>query len=203
MNCADARHLIHLDAGNDLHSEEEHDLAGHMECCADCRSYHSRMLQAMSALQALRDFDTEVSVSGRGLSEGSRSSSSVKSSGSGSHRVSSDSWAALASRLPPRSRTRPVTRRFNMQVAVLSVCSLALAVVTTIQALPTANTSLSSVAVPERMSGTPVYWGNSPSVIPAGYLAPQSLSGGAFSDSEPQNSVAIPWTDKSEAPQSF
>ena len=39
LNCSDAKHLIHLDVGDDLRSDEEQQLAIHMGQCVDCRSY--------------------------------------------------------------------------------------------------------------------------------------------------------------------
>lgn len=145
MNCDDARHLIHLDAGNDLLAEEEHTLASHMERCADCRDYHSRMLKSMIALHVLRDFDSPVGISSK---------------------VRTADWRAMAKALPARVRRVPVTRRFNMQVVALSVCSLAMAVVTLVQALPASRPQNPSFAVPVRMASHSGQWNSGPSGVP-------------------------------------
>lgn len=120
MNCVDARHLIHLDAGHDLRPDEEHGLAGHMEHCAECRAYGSGMVDAMSALRVLRDFAADpVWQQSRETRTGVRSA-----------------WPGLASRLPVKRMATCTPRKFNTRVAALCVCSLALAVVTIIQNLP-------------------------------------------------------------------
>ena len=113
MNCADAKHLIHLDVGNDLRVEEESQLATHMEQCGECRSYHGQMSIAMSALATLRD---EPSIVG-----GSASANSI--------------WPALSREIKRRTMSPRVVRKFNLQVVALSVCSLSLAVVTMVQSL--------------------------------------------------------------------
>lgn len=131
MNCADARHLIHLDAGGDLLSTEERSLAGHMEVCAECRAYSSGMVRAMDALQLLRDV-------------GSRAAASTPLPAGGS------AWLAVASRLPQRSRLpgsagqRQTLRQFNLRVAALCACSLLLAVITIVQSLPVSQQPPSS-----------------------------------------------------------
>ena len=113
MNCAEAKHLIHLDVGDDLRADEEKPLADHMEQCSDCRSYHAGMSRAMSTLLTLRD---DPALGLNNLKYGSV-------------------WP-LVSREIARRRTSPrVTRKFNMQVVALSVCSLSLAVVTMVQSL--------------------------------------------------------------------
>lgn len=131
MNCADARHLIHLEVGGDLQASEEHQLAGHLERCGECRADHASMLKAMAALHALRDFDPAVT---RELA------------------CPGSVWASVAARLPPgkcRSR-RPAP--FNTRVAALCVCSLALAVVTIVQHLPVSGPeSTWSPALPAQM----------------------------------------------------
>ncbi len=113
MNCSDAKHLIHLDVGDDLRSEEEQQLAVHMSQCGDCRSYHGSMSSAMSALLALRDNPlAEVpSVNTKSV------------------------WPALSREINRRKTSPRVARKFNLQVVALSVCSLSLAVVTMVQSL--------------------------------------------------------------------
>lgn len=113
LNCSDAKHLIHLDVGDDLRSEEEQQLAVHMGQCSDCRSYHASMSHAMSALLTLRDNPlTEVP------------------------RVNSKSvWPSLSREIHRRNTSPRVARKFNLQVVALSVCSLSLAVVTMVQSL--------------------------------------------------------------------
>ena len=115
MNCADARHGIHLEVGGDLPGSEEQDLACHLERCADCRGYHAGMLKAMAALHVLRDFDP---VPPREFV------------GTGSI------LASVTARLPPRKGQNRRPAQFNTRVAALCVCSLALAVVTIVQNLP-------------------------------------------------------------------
>jgi hypothetical protein len=141
MSCADMRHLIHLDAGNDLHADQEHELAGHMERCAECRDYHSQMLKSMSALNVLRDFDSAPLLTTR---------------------PRGNSWANLASGLPPRTRPVVCTRRFNLQVAALSVCSLAMAVVTIVQALPVSSYQPEVGGVPVRLASHGEQWEHQP-----------------------------------------
>lgn len=113
LNCPEARHLIHLDAGHDLRSDEEQQLASHMEQCGDCRAYHVGMSRAMSALLTLRD-DPALPIEG------------VKSR---------SVWPSLSREIARRSTSPRVARKFNMQVVALSVCSLSLAVVTIVQSL--------------------------------------------------------------------
>ena len=113
LNCSDAKHLIHLDVGDDLRSDEEQQLAVHMGQCGDCRSYHASMSSAMNALLTLRD-NPVTEVSG----------------------VNSKSvWPALSREINRRTTSPRVARKFNLQVVALSVCSLSLAVVTMVQSL--------------------------------------------------------------------
>ncbi len=113
LNCTEARHLIHLDVGDDLRPEEEHQLAGHMEQCGDCRSYHAGMSRAMSTLLILRD-DPAMALD-------SVTSRSV--------------WPSLSREITRRNTSPRVARKFNLQVVALSVCALSLAVVTLVQSL--------------------------------------------------------------------
>lgn len=114
MECSDARHLIHLDVGDDLRVEEDAQLAEHMSSCSDCRSYHAGMSRAMSALIALRDSPS----SGREESGEFRSV-----------------WPSLSREIQRRRVTPAKVQKFNLQVVALSVCSLSLAVVTIVQSL--------------------------------------------------------------------
>jgi hypothetical protein len=114
MECSDARHLIHLDVGNDLRAEEEGLLAGHMEHCGECRVYHTETSQAMNALYVLRD-----------------DPATRPESGSAARSV----WANVSQKIQQRRTAPALARRFNVQVAALSVCSLSLAVVTIVQSL--------------------------------------------------------------------
>lgn len=113
MNCSEAKHLIHLDVGDDLRSEEKQQLVTHLEGCGDCRSYHAGMAQAMSTLLTLRNAPAVEIESAK--------SSSV--------------WPALSREIRRRGVSRRVVRKFNLQVVALSVCSLSLAVVTMVQSL--------------------------------------------------------------------
>ena len=114
MNCADARHLIHLDVGDDLRTDEEQQLAGHMECCTECRAYHAGTASAISVLLSLRN----------------TSSTDLHSETTG-HSV----WPAVSREIVRRRTSPAADRKFNLQVAALSVCSLSLAVVTIVQSL--------------------------------------------------------------------
>ncbi len=133
MNCADSRHLIHLDAGGDLPAEDEQRLAGHMESCAECRAYSAGMVRAMSALHVLRDFAPASVVV---ASAGAVPSAVSSSAGRKRYAAADSAWPAIASRLPVRSRAVRSLRQFNARVVGLCVCSLALAVVTIVQNLP-------------------------------------------------------------------
>lgn len=112
MNCPEAKHLIHLDVGDDLRMEEEQQLATHMDQCVECRSYHADMSSAMSALLTLRDNPITAAES-----------------------VSKSVWPSLSREIDRRRTSPRVARKFNLQVVALSVCSLSLAVVTMVQSL--------------------------------------------------------------------
>jgi predicted anti-sigma-YlaC factor YlaD len=114
MDCSDAKHLIHLDVGNDLRVEEELQLAEHMGRCGECRSYHAGMSDSMSALLVLRD-ETPVN--------------------SGRVAALPSVWPAISREIQRRRVVPARARKFNLQVAALSVCSLSLAVVTIVQSL--------------------------------------------------------------------
>lgn len=122
MNCSDARHLIHLDAGNDLRSDEERVLAGHMDVCAECRAYHAGMAGAMNALMVLRDHSSEAEDGSSGRSV----------------------WPAVSRAMRNQRSQAASVRKFNIQVVALSVCSLSLAVVTIVQSLSSMRSSLES-----------------------------------------------------------
>ena len=114
MKCADARHLTHLAVGDDAQPEEERQLTEHLHSCSDCRSYHAGMVDAMHAIEQVRDEETEDIPTGF-------------------------VWPAIAEQLKVRRSVAPAPerRRFNGAVAALCVCSLTLAMVTAIQNLPT------------------------------------------------------------------
>ena len=110
-NCAEAKHLIHLDVGDDLRVEEELQLATHMQQCGDCRSYHADMSRSMNTLLTVRNapaFDSLMVTS---------------------------VWPLLSRELARRHTSPRVARKFNMQVVALSVSALSLAVVTMVQSL--------------------------------------------------------------------
>lgn len=113
MKCSEAKHLIHLDVGDDLRAEEDQLLATHMEQCGDCRSYHAGMSSAMSMLLTLRD-------------DPAMTSDSLKSR---------SVWPSLSREIARRNTSPRIARKFNIQVVALSVCSLLLAVVTMVQSL--------------------------------------------------------------------
>ncbi|MCP4787620.1 MAG: zf-HC2 domain-containing protein [Fuerstiella sp.] len=114
MKCADARHLVHLAVGDDTQPEEERQLTEHLHSCSECRSYHAGMVDAMHAIERVRDEDNVDIPTGV-------------------------VWSAIASQLKSRRsvNSAPERRRFNGAVAALCVCSLTLAMVTAVQNLPT------------------------------------------------------------------
>ncbi|MCA9035315.1 MAG: zf-HC2 domain-containing protein [Planctomycetaceae bacterium] len=185
MICADARHLIHLDAGGDLPHDEEHALAGHMEKCSECRAYNSGMLQAMSALHVLRDFDpgtTEYrSVTVQGA-DSIRSDASSSRSGS--------VWSRISDRLPQRKPQFVVRKQFNTRVAALCVCSLALAVISIVSNLPVANIGSDGYAhvssLTPQYSAQPVV--NAPQAMPVANA--QQANNNAFPVLNPDGSLA-------------
>lgn len=113
LKCTDARHLIHLAVGDDLLEVEEQQLAEHLPGCGPCRTYHSEMVSASYVLEQVRDDVPDT--------------------------VQPSVWPALSKRLKKQvSKKVQVTegRRFNVSVATLCACSLALAFVTAVQNLP-------------------------------------------------------------------
>lgn len=108
MNCTQARRLIHLHVGDDLTLTESQILESHLAHCPACCSQQARMLRPMAALHALRDAAPEPSPS---------------------------VWPSISSSILTQIRLHHTTRRFNLQVAAVSVCSLLLAVVTIVQTL--------------------------------------------------------------------
>ena len=58
LNCADARHLVHLAVGDDTLPDEEKRLTEHLHSCSDCRAYHASMVDAMHVLEQVRDDDS-------------------------------------------------------------------------------------------------------------------------------------------------
>ncbi len=121
MKCSDARHLIHLAAGDDNLPDEEQALAEHLHSCADCRSYSAGMTDAMQVLQKFRHDTTvvdEVSI-----------------------------WPDVERRIRERRTARPAVpaeapdrrqpkRQFHGGVVALCACSLVLAFITIVQSLP-------------------------------------------------------------------
>ena len=138
MICADARHLIHLDAGGDLPLEEEHSLAEHMGKCSECRAYNAGMLKAMGALHVLRDFDSCTSQYATMRHDGSAERPVQRSARPDSV------WSDLSQRLPARKPATGLRRQFNTRVAALCACSLVLAVVSIVQNLPVTKYSTSN-----------------------------------------------------------
>lgn len=122
FTCADARHLVHLAVGEDALPDEESQLAEHLHACADCRSYHAGMVDAMQVLEGVRD-SLPPEPMPRSL------------------------LPAMAGELKVRKAqmlTAPEGRRFNVSVAALCVCSLALALVTAVQNLPSHESQTAS-----------------------------------------------------------
>lgn len=150
LNCADARHFIHLSVGDDNLPEEETQLARHLHSCSECRSYHAGMVDAMQVVERVRDEDVAESPT-RSL------------------------WPAMAAQLNVRQAkliSEPEGRRFNVAVAALCVCSLMLAIVTAVQNLPTNSQQITDVyqVMPSMNAG----FTNQPSSQNFGAASPQS-----------------------------
>lgn len=178
LNCLDAKHLIHLDVGDDLRLDEEQQLAVHMGQCGDCRSYHASMSNAMSALLTLRD---------NPLTE----SSSVNSK---------SVWPSLSREINRRSAAPRVARKFNLQVVALSVCSLSLAVVTMVQSLSSMRDDYAPSGFMPGQSVSnypqPVQYKMVPFAVPQQY-------GHANTGAPPQRIPLLPHETPVSAPQSF
>lgn len=121
MDCSDAKHLIHLDVGDDLRTEEELPLAEHMGKCGDCRTYHAGMASTMNVLGLLRGATPEEAESAAAFR-------SV--------------WPNISREINRRRTVPAKAQKFNLQVAALSVCSLSLAVVTIVQSLSSMRGSI-------------------------------------------------------------
>jgi hypothetical protein len=113
LKCSDSRHFIHLAVGDDTLPEEEQRLAEHLHLCSDCRAYHAGMVDAMHAVERVRDHDV-IDAPTASL------------------------WPAMADKLKVRQGVaiEPERRRFNGSVVALCACSLMLALVTAVQNLP-------------------------------------------------------------------
>ena len=167
MNCADAKHLIHLDVGDDLRTDEEQQLAGHMERCAECRAYHAGMVRAMSVLLSLR---------------GTSSADSLPEPAGNSV------WSVVSHEITRRRTTPTANRKFNLRVAALSVCSLSLAVVTIVQSLSSMRAS--SYATGYMPSTSVSYPMDRPQIsgsqeLPSGSSRPEFLP--AFTQTSPES----------------
>lgn len=171
MDCAEAKHLIHLDVGDDLRVDEELQLAGHMSQCGECRTYHSAMSRALNVLTALRHVPSED------VHEASRSRSV---------------WPAISREIQRRQTAPARVSKFNLQIVALSVCSLSLAVVTIVQSLSSLRSSADSGSfmpakqVRNSISGSPQNFYHAPrntavpdylipGLQPAGTSRPQSF----------------------------
>lgn len=178
LNCSDAKHLIHLDVGDDLRSEEEQQLAVHMGQCGDCRSYHASMSNAMSALLTLRDNPFSESSSAN--------SKSV--------------WPSLSREINRRNTSPRVARKFNLQVVALSVCSLSLAVVTMVQSLSSMRNYDEPVGFMPAQSVSnypqPVQYQTLPFAVPQQY-------GQGNAGSQLERTPLLPHETPVSAPQSF
>lgn len=182
LNCSDARHLIHLDVGNDLRADEENQLATHMNQCADCRSYHAGMSQAMTVLGALRDSSDDIPTTG---------SSSV--------------WPALSAKIRRQNTSPASVRKFNLQIAALSVCSLCLAMVTIVQSLSAfrssqADGSYFPAQSVSQQSYSPVM---QPGLQNTQQTPPQFVRPGSDQWQDNANSFVIPTNPAYGQPQSF
>ena len=124
MKCADARHLIHLSAGDDTLADEEQAVSEHLHECSDCRAYHAGMVDAMQALCRMRDGevgDPTASV-----------------------------WPSVrrAIRSTRAGRLQQPHRQFNGGIVVLCACSIVLALVTIVRNLPASSSDVTEVPVP-------------------------------------------------------
>jgi len=160
MNCTQARQLIQLHVGDDLTHTEAQRLESHLQNCPACCIQQARMLRPMAALHALRDATTEPSPS---------------------------VWPAVSNSILAQIRLHQTSRRFNLQVAAVSVCSLLLAVVTIVQTFQSLRP-----ASPDAVA----YWMSAETQqLPAG-LQPAVRSVAAFSHQapvSPQPQHAVNW----------
>lgn len=117
LKCSDARHLIHLSVGDDTRCDEEESLCEHLHVCSECRAYSAGMVDAMEALEHVRDAQL--------VEPGSQSM-----------------WPGLSRKLRSRGMRPRNTRKFNGGVVALCACSLSLALVTIVQSLPTNSPQL-------------------------------------------------------------
>lgn len=160
MNCTHARRLIHLHVGDDLTHTESQILESHLAHCPACCNQQARMLRPMAALHALRDAAPEPYPS---------------------------IWPSVSTSILTHLRLQHTTRRFNLQVAAVSVCSLLLAVVTivqTLQSLRPASTDAANSWMPAQTQHLP------------GRLQPAVRSVASFSpdgSDNPQPQHAVNW----------
>jgi predicted anti-sigma-YlaC factor YlaD len=124
MKCQQARMLIQLNCGSDLTPAESSLLKTHLADCQACRIWELGMQAPMAALHALRD-------------SASYPTESV--------------WPAVSRAIRASITPHTAVRRFNLQVAAISVCSLLLAAATiaqTLSALRTPSTPSSTAWFP-------------------------------------------------------
>lgn len=110
MNCTEAQQLVYLSVGGDLPAPQESALNAHLHNCKSCQAEYRGAGAAMEALSSLRSVE-------------SGSANSV--------------WPGVLRGIRQSVRRNQVTRRFNLQVAALSVCSLVIAMVVIVQTLTT------------------------------------------------------------------
>jgi predicted anti-sigma-YlaC factor YlaD len=108
MKCKQAYTLIHLHCGSDLSPADASLLQLHLDQCESCQDWQQRMAAPMAALHTLRDAAPETP-----------------------HSV----WPKVSLAIRSRLTHQPIARRFNLQVAAISVCSLLLAAATIVQTL--------------------------------------------------------------------
>ena len=119
MNCPQAKRLIQLHVGDDLNLAETQLLNSHLIQCPVCQLHHSSMRRSMSALYSLRDAAPDPTPT---------------------------VWPSISSAIIGRATRERSFRRFNIQVAAVSVCSLLLAVVTIVQTLQSLRPGYSDTA---------------------------------------------------------
>lgn len=162
MNCTEAQKLIYLSVGGDIRSEEQSALGLHLRDCDACSTEQVSAVRAMDSLTSLRSVD----FSGR---------TSV--------------WPAVLSGIRQTSCRSRTIRRFNLQVAALSVCSLAIALVTIVQTLTAMR---EDALISDRVQLAPFWQPAAPAIDP-GAVEPQAENGEAVPRFYPASFQRIPY----------
>lgn len=129
MNCTQAKRLIQLHVGDDLNLAETQLLNSHLLQCSSCQVHHSSMRRSMTVLYSLRDAAPEPAPT---------------------------VWPSVSSAIIGQATRERSFRRFNLQVAAVSVCSLLLAAATIVQTLQSLRPNYSdTTAVWQTSTGGP------------------------------------------------